>query len=508
MKPIENAENKPQQPIKEKGARAGYILTLAELEQIEAAEDVLSDYVAEAILAADKGVEALQDEAVRRGAKEALKAAGLNPERVYTIAGKTLARKWWTTRNADHDGKITIDEESGRIVKYLVTSEGRDEAIYPNPTFYAAETVTARRRALGLSQAYKYIDSGLFPVLSFLRAVLAPEKYQGAELLDVPSDVVTNALATIGRKAITEKTVAASNRGGGVVVIKNDNRGTEIVYSQRLETESKIDLTSPSAAMLLDLVNANMYSSNFAGDTVIIKPKVYREFRGLKSAAAAKAIQEKDTDTLGGITVSFTDDKGGKGKYPLFKLSYSQPNKGSVFVYNEIYLEYLKRLYLQENRQPMQMPKEFYQFRGDSPTFFIARRLSEHHRTNAGNSNSHTISVKTLLECSSIIPFDELPDKWQASQRIIEPFIRALDEISATGKLEWEFAYASRSRKKGALSDNDLELVYKNYAVFSSMMIKFTFTDDPGYKGLIANKSKTRAAAKTNAAKKSRSKSK
>ena len=503
MKPIEHIENKAEQPIKEKqtGARTGYALSWDELGLIKAAHNILSDFLVEVLkedpAATDPFV--LVTEEKKQAAKKLIEEAGLKADRLYRIANRVLSGKWWALSNVGiyHDEGNRV-----KLIKALTTYDGREQALPVEewPAFYAADTIAGKREALGIPRGCKYIDRSEIPELNLIKTLLAPVVLDTPVFLDIPTNKLTSALS-LGRRAIDSRQIVGSKRGGQVMV-KNEDRGLTLLYS--LEAEKSINLLSAGPQDLLDQVNMKLHESNYASDIVTIPLKEYQELRGLKDVKTAREKLRRDTEALYALSVELKDDdpKGAFDKARFFERAMYKPYEGAVFRLTKSYHEWQAAHAL----QPMQMPKEFYKLPDKGSVRQISRKLCEHARINAGGKNANTISVKALLEISTLPPYETLSDKGRASQLIINPFIEALDKLADTGAIEWTFAYASRSRKKGALSDEDLDKVYRSYDVFSSMMIRYAFKTDPDYAGLVASKRKIKAAAKASAAKKTRNK--
>lgn len=75
-------------------------------------------------------------------------------------------------------------------------------------------------------------------------------------------------------------------------------------------------------------------------------------------------------------------------------------------------------------------------------SYYLARRLAEHHNMNIADKNSNTISVKKLIEALPDLPkYQTVMNKSrQVGNKIIEPFERDLDALCNYGILErWEY---------------------------------------------------------------------
>lgn len=424
----------------------------------------------------------------------------INWRKALQISNRVLSGKWYSLSHMAHidsEGQMTIGDLTSCASDFpifrlcmLRTSEGDIGPIIPEryPEFYCAKTLADKRKALGLSSRYKFLSLQELAAVKTVREVCGTlDKVSDAWSYAVPSNDATNALANIGRRAVDARTVTKGKNG--VVIVKNEDRGITALYPAALD--KKINLLSDGAARLHDQVVSVVHAAQYSGNKVIIPLDEYMEARGLKDKKSALEKLRNETDALYQLSVEVTKADGSFDKTRLFERAKYDGRVGSGFILTGTYMAYLTEY---RNRQPMHIPKSFFKLPGRGPDYFIARRICEHYRNNVGKPNANSIGVKTLLEASSIITYEALQDKGQASQKIIEPFTRALDRIADTGELDWEFAYSSRSGKKGALSAEDLDAVYRKYDTFADMMIRITWHNKPDYDGLLESKARQIAA--------------
>ena len=100
---------------------------------------------------------------------------------------------------------------------------------------------------------------------------------------------------------------------------------------------------------------------------------------------------------------------------------------------------------------------------------------------NIGKPNEDIIAVKTLLEAANFPKYEDIKDKGQIAQRIIEPFNKNLNALSDI--LSWEFCQA----KGAALDDTDDQFIYKK---FSKLNVHVFWKDYPDQARLIERRNK------------------
>ena len=99
-------------------------------------------------------------------------------------------------------------------------------------------------------------------------------------------------------------------------------------------------------------------------------------------------------------------------------------------------------------------------------SYYICRKIAEHLRMNLGKPNENIISIKTLVESCPGLPKYETVSQTgrQVNQRIIQPFVRDLEELEKF--FDWEFC----NNKQQPLTDEQLTL--EDYNTFIELYIK------------------------------------
>lgn len=495
-------------PLPKQHERKGYALNQRESALVLKVKEILDAAMRPKFQETEDGhFIAVIDEEVKTAAVEMCRKEKppVDWRKALQVANRVLAGDWFslvhTAVETDY-GQMSMDELSltevcadvPLFMLYLLrTSRGYNGIVLPEefPDFYfKATTLTERRKALGLTNRFKYISLQELAAVKTVQAVCTDldRVLPGNRYYSIPSNNVSNALANIGRRAVETKKVHGGR--SQLVEVKNEERGISLFHS--LEAEKVVNLLSPGAARLLDLVDKFVCETGYTTNLVAISVTEYMKLRGISDRKSATEKLRKEAEALYELSAEHRNESGGFDKARYFERSAYEPYAGAVFQLSSSYLSYLQA---RSDWQPMLMPDSFFKLPDRGSDYFLARKICEHYRSNITSSNACSISVKKLLAVSNIISYEALADKGQASQRIIKPFTEAMDRIADTGEIDWEFAYGSRSGKSGPLSSSDLDLVYRDYEVFSSMMIHITWLNEPNYTGLKEGKAKRLAAA-------------
>lgn len=112
--------------------------------------------------------------------------------------------------------------------------------------------------------------------------------------------------------------------------------------------------------------------------------------------------------------------------------------------------------------------------------FYIGDKIAEHHAmdNNRINKTSNILSVKTLLDASNLITFEELQkstDRGHWEERIKDPFENALDTLVSEGMLkDWKYTHG----KSVDLTDDEAYNI-DSYKKFASMYVTFEMAEEP-----------------------------
>ncbi len=198
---------------------------------------------------------------------------------------------------------------------------------------------------------------------------------------------------------------------------------------------------SVSALKLLDILVIKATNSFLSDPLVKLPLKEFMGMRGLKDEKEARKQIKRDMEALDRVKFEY---KGvGQNKNSWFKVSLSGGYYGVVnsvlhYRFNEEFFQSLrihdaKYLYMHIPIEAFKLADNHHPY-----SYYLARRLAEHKRMNAGKSNEDIISVKTLLEsCVNMPKYDELGEAKQVGTRIRGPFERDMDALGGT--IKWHY---------------------------------------------------------------------
>lgn len=112
--------------------------------------------------------------------------------------------------------------------------------------------------------------------------------------------------------------------------------------------------------------------------------------------------------------------------------------------------------------------------------YYIGHKIADYHAMDGNrlDKKSNILSVKTLLDASNLISYEELqktPDKGHWDARIKEPFENALDTLKAEGLLkDWTYTHG----KSVDLTEKEAYNI-DSYKKFASMYITFEMAEEP-----------------------------
>lgn len=174
---------------------------------------------------------------------------------------------------------------------------------------------------------------------------------------------------------------------------------------------------------------------------------------------------------------------------------------GKVIVYFAFTLaKYLSQAF------PMPYPIGLLKINGNANrhSYFIGRKLAEHHNMNIGKDNSNRIAVTTLLHACPDLPIynDVIVEGKHITQQIIQPFERDLIALKDKYNILKDWRYCN---SKGEPLTNEQVESY-NYSTWKQWLVEFELTDYPDQsdrlvkieerKKKIAHKRKSQAKAK------------
>ena len=202
---------------------------------------------------------------------------------------------------------------------------------------------------------------------------------------------------------------------------------------------------------------------------VSITLKEYMNYCNIKSNKT-RSIEQLRTalNVIGHISVEFSDvhfirKNKSESEYYFFKITDAVIRDKSTGTYsiffNTVFLKYLAKSYI----MPFNVKIFQINLHKNPNSYQLVRRLLLHHNMNFSKSNANIISIKSLLESTSIPTYEQIKSKGRLKQLIIEPFERDLNFLQTANILQWNY-------------NNEIDYSYNKWIDSS---IKFTLLNYP-----------------------------
>lgn len=261
---------------------------------------------------------------------------------------------------------------------------------------------------------------------------------------------------------------------------------------------SQLLFTSPNMDKLIKQLNHKAFVNGFKSKTVTLTLDEIQEARGVKDRKELDKSVRAALNGLFAIMLTYErEDSTGKDfkKRRIIQEidGVSGHGKGHSAQYSATYSDAYFN-HLRSTPQVAQLPTEILKIPNNKPhAYSFATAFYEQKRRNIGKAQGieNKLAVKTLLNYSSLPSYDKLKDKAQAAQLIINPFLEAFDYLEEQEILTYELQHSARDAKGGngvTLTDEELDRVYRDYAFFSSLIVKVTWRKEADYSNLLQAK--------------------
>ena len=168
------------------------------------------------------------------------------------------------------------------------------------------------------------------------------------------------------------------------------------------------------------------------------------------------------------------------------------PVKGGrvLFKFSFELAEYLSQAYIMPYPDKLLTVNSKY----NPHSYYIGRKLAEHHNMNIGKANANRISVKALIEALPDLPSynDIMQDAKQITKRIIQPFERDLIALKDTYGILASWNYCNSNGEP--LTDEQVESY--SYSTWEQWLIEFELADYPDQSERIAKIEERKKTAK------------
>ena len=424
---------------------------------------------------------------IRATVVEAFAKNRITKKRVTEIANRVFyAGRYWSY---DIESTVfsSVDPSFSVVDTYKVDSntEGIDGIIFSDrdcPAFFETEDIAESAAALNIPEDIKYIPSSELYALrrvyrvygEYLEGIKKPQASEPG-FITVPSNPVIDVFANLGRSAYEQRTLIENFdktlfnipvTGGVTIGVATNNY--DLLVSKNIDIDK----------LHIQFLNTS-FMSGYSSKTVTLSLDEIMTFQGKadrKEAAEAVraallglyAVEITYSNTITGDLsrrkiVQSIDYLSGRGHKAYAKITYTDDYFNSIKK-NKSNADYSDKLMKLNGRR-------------GAYAYKIGRAFYLNKRMNVAKKNENTLSVATLLDKSGISSFQSLKNKAQASQRIIKPFVSALDYLEEQGILSYTFQLPGG----GDIQQQDLENIYVDYNFFITLMVKANFYDEPNY---------------------------
>lgn len=334
----------------------------------------------------------------------------------------------------------------------------------------------------------------------------------------------TNAVTHSSKRQIKEDDI----RLGGEGVIEKD----EVTIILGDARKNRLDVTTHQTldALVMKMTKYLPRGENATekgindNRTVVISVEEFMQMRGLSDLKTARQQLKDSLQTLFNLSLKFIEVRGkGKNKQEFDVDSRILSSKAQLIEHGEgendgdnenpikgkdasaqnpikngiarVRFEYDVAEYLAKSFL-MPYPQGLLGINGkqNPHSYYLGRKMVEHHNMNIADPNSNRISVRSLLQACPDIPSYEtiMQGKKQVTDRIIEPFDRDMDALEEKyGVLEsWEYC-----NSKGAPLTEE-QLTKLDYGTWERLLVNFELANYPDQTKRIEKKTRERKAAK------------
>lgn len=285
------------------------------------------------------------------------------------------------------------------------------------------------------------------------------QNLQQQEIAQIRQGIATNQLTKI---IATKKNTETDPFTGITIYQKNEDFQLNFIDMDFVKYRGFTTTTS----MFLDILIYKLTQKGANSPQITITIKEFMKLRGLRNENKAREQIKRELEVLFSSRISFKDTTSGKFRnYLDINLLDAKGIVKNGVIYVTLGLHFYTLI---KNYPLMLMPINIFtlDISKNPHSYYICRKITEHLRINLGKPNENIISVQTLIEACPDLPTYETVSQSgrQVNQRIIQPFIRDLEELEKF--FEWEFC----NNKQEPLRDEQLYL--EDYNTFIELYIK------------------------------------
>ena len=398
-----------------------------------------------------------------------------------------------------HKGEDKRTAYGFEIISNIPAVNGKRVRTDENPQAFATTDIGEQAKLLQIPDGVLFIPHTELHALERLQPVCLYESGKiaadGADFWSMKSSPLLDVFSGVGSPALTGKELQDSFGGGNMYEIVSAT-GARIYIDK--DQYSQLLFTSPNMDKLIKQLNHKAFVNGFKSKTVTLTLDEIQEARGVKDRKELDKSVRAALNGLFAIMLTYErEDSTGKDfkKRRIIQEidGVSGHGKGHSAQYSATYSDAYFN-HLRSTPQVAQLPTEILKIPNNKPhAYSFATAFYEQKRRNIGKAQGieNKLAVKTLLNYSSLPSYDKLKDKAQAAQLIINPFLEAFDYLEEQEILTYELQHSARDAKGGngvTLTDEELDRVYRDYAFFSSLIVKVTWRKEADYSNLLQAK--------------------
>ena len=481
-------------------APKAFLLTLAEAKRIMRAARVMFPVLCKYIhVDEDKIYTPEVQEQLRSEILEAFNSKRINRTSLLKVCNKVRNSNYWSYSLTG----ITLNTKTGdRETYFSYTVESNIDSLdnlsitpHTYPAFYHDLTIAEQAVILNIPGDVLYIPHEELSKAKTLYNVIAESKEpikESADFITVKSSKIIDVLNSVTKMNIDEvKNKRSYNEEGLLTDIFEITAGNGVTISVDAGKFDELALFSPATDKLKTLLENYTLINGYHDNRFYLTLDQYMQALGLKDRKEAAKKFRAGAEIIHAIKVTAeTPDNSFKSRSVAQEMDYisGRGQQGSYITgkWSDAYLEHLEH-----TKQQIQMPRSIFTIPDNRRNEYrFAKSFNQQKRRNIGKPNNieNRLRVSTLLEISTLPKYETLPNKAQASQKIIDPFIKAFDYLEEHNILTWEFRYSRTDKKDGRLSDEDLNRLFTDYSLFSSLVVEVKWPTEPDYSNLLEHK--------------------
>lgn len=485
-------------------APGAFLLSLTEAKRIMNAAKVMAPVLHKYLYVDDDAIKTPEVQKQLRGEiLTAFNSKRISRDSLIKVCEKVRQGKYWTYYLTRIEASTNSPSRDIYTLESNVTGVGGKDAITPDtyPAFYEGEPTIAKIAAIvGIPAGVLYIpEAELINVRALYRVIATtqePDTGEDQHFIAVKSSLIIDVLSSVTKAAFDDmQTVESFN--GDIFEITAANGVKISIDAGKFD---RLAITSPGTDKLKTLLENYTLINGYSDNRFYITLEQYMTALGLKDRKEAAKKARRAVEILHAIRLSAEDVDGNfKGRGIVQEIDYNRGKgqQGSAITgkWTDAYLDHLRK-----TPQTAQQPRAILTIpdnRRNEYSFAKAFHLQKRRNVGKPNNIENRLRVSTLLNYSTLPEYESLQDRAQASQKIIDPFIKALDYLEEHGLFTYRFTY-SRSEKKGdELTEADLNALYTDYHLFSSLLVEVQWTIEPNYTNLLEHKQKQIEKAST-----------